>query len=203
MSKVIVYRICLFLGTVGFLVLTLALLDAITVHAADQGKEPKKNLEVPKDPPIKELKGGKFVKPPASTAPTSYFYALSSKGDPIGQGQVIAYRGDKLKMKKMEGGVAVSIGGEDWSLEIAAPKMGALKVGEYPGAKRYGFNDDAPGLDFGGMGRGSNTIAGKFVVWEFEMKGDEVTRLAVDFVQQSEEKEPPLYGIVRFNSSFR
>jgi hypothetical protein len=65
-----------------------------------------------------------------------------------------------------------------------------------------GFSGDSPGMEVIGNGRGANKIAGKFVVWELEVKGNEVTRLAIDFIQHSEETKPPLYSMIRVNSSF-
>ena len=50
---------------------------------------------------------------------------------------------------------------------------------------------------------GANTLAGAFAVWELEVNGNEVTRLAIDFHLRCEEKMPPLYGSIRFNSNFR
>ena len=41
------------------------------------------------------------------------------------------------------------------------------------------------------------------MVWELEVRGDQVVRLAIDFVQHGEKTGPPLYGVIRFNSSFR
>jgi len=186
----------------AFLAFALVLLVASTSHAR-QGKKSKADLDVPKSPPIKSLKDGKFVKPPASATPTSYFYAISSKGEVIGQGKTITYRGNQMKLKKVREGIEISLDDDDWELEIAPPEKGKLKVGEYTGAKRYAFNDDAPGLNFSGMGRGANDIAGKFVIWELETKGETVTKLAVDFYQLSEGKGPPLYGALRFNSSLK
>ena len=65
-------------------------------------------------------------------------------------------------------------------------------------------DDDIPGLNFSGNGRGSNTLSGKFVVWEFVVKDGKVTSLAIDFVQYSEgNKAKPLVGMLRYNSSFK
>src|SRR5262245_2566189 len=109
MRKVLVRRVGPLLGAVGFLALAWGLLESPVAHTAQKDKDKNKpDLDVPKEPPIKDLKAGKFVKPPASTAPTSYFYALSTKGDFIGQGRQITYRGDKLKAKEIKGGVEVT-----------------------------------------------------------------------------------------------
>jgi hypothetical protein len=101
----------------------------------------------------------------------------------------------------MEGGVQIGVDG--WHIEFAAPRGGTLQVGNYPGARRYPFHDEAPGIAFGGNGRGCNEIAGHFVVWELEVQGNRVVRLAIDFVQHCERAGPPLTGSVRFNSSLQ
>lgn len=194
------FRIGLFAGAAC--ALAVASPAPVPLSGADDAKA-KTNLDVPKDP-LKGFRDGKFAKPATSFVPTSYFYALGPKGDPVGEGKTIAYRGDKLKVSDNKGVIEVVVGENEWKLELAGPKGAELKAGEYAGAKRYPFNDAAPGLTFGAAGRGCNKIAGRFTIWELETnKKGEVTRLAVDFVQQCEEKGAPLPGVVRFNSSFR
>jgi hypothetical protein len=150
-------------------------------------------------PTIEALAEDKFVKPVRSGAPVSYLRVVSSKGDYIGQGKSYSYDGDELNVQTNNRGVTVSVGG--WTLNFGGPGNLFLGVGEYDGAKRFPFSGDAPGIEFYGNGRGCNMIAGKFVVWELEVKGNQV-RLAIDFVQRCEEKMPPLYGSLRINSSF-
>ena len=139
-------------------------------------------------------------KPDASAAPTSYFYAVSSDKDEfISKGEKIAFSGDQLRVMEVKGGTKVRMGvakKSDWDLIVAPPVGGTLKAGEYLDAKIYPDNGKAPGLEFKGMGRDSAKIAGKFVVWEVEVVKGVVTKLAVDFIQQSEETGPPLYGVV-------
>jgi S1-C subfamily serine protease len=158
---------------------------------------PKVNPKVGENP----LKGGSFTKPGKSAAPTNYMKLVSSKGDFIGQGKNYDYRGDELVVKRTPRGVNVSVDG--WTLEVGAPNGQFLQVREYQGAKRFAFSGDSPGLDFSGKGRGSNRLAGEFVVWELELDGDRVVRLAIDFIQRSEERGPPLYGRIRINSSLQ
>ncbi len=192
------------LAAVGFFVLA-----GSSETPAGQVKKDKvkPDLEVPKEPPIDGIKDGKFVKPDVSAAPTSYFYAVSSAKDEfIGQGEKVAYNGDQLRVMEVKGGTKVRLGlgkKSEWELIVAPPVGGTLKVGEYLDAKRYPENGKAPGIEFKGMNRDSAKIAGKFVVWELEVVKGVVTKLAVDFLQQSEESGPPLYGVVRYNSSFK
>jgi len=149
---------------------------------------------------VEALREGKFLRPPRSVVPSSYLKAVSSKGDYIGQGKTYSYSGDQLRIRRVDRGVRIDV--ENWMIWIGAPRGKFLEVGEYADAKRYAFSDDSPGIDFTGNGRGSNQIVGKFAVWEIELKGNEVVRLAIDFVQHCERTQPPLYGMIRFNSNF-
>jgi len=202
MPNVLIHRSFVLLAAVSCLALA-----GVSESPAGQAKKVKPDLEVPKEPPIDGIKDGKFVKPAASTAPTSYFYAVSSDKDEfISKGEKITYGGDELRVLQVKGGTRITLGrgkkGE-WDLIVAPPVGGTLKVGEYLDAKKYTDHGTAPGLEFKGMNRDSAKIAGKFVVWELEVKQGVVTKLAVDFIQLSEETGPPLYGVVRINSSFK
>jgi hypothetical protein len=152
---------------------------------------------------LEGLADGKFVKPVRSGAPVSSLRVVSTKGDFIGQGESYSYSGDDLTAQTNQRGVTVQAEGfGGWTLNFGGPGNHFLEVGEYDGAKRFPFSGDAPGLEFYGKGRGANTLSGKFVVWELEVKGNQVVRLAIDFIQNCEEKQPPLYGSLRINSSF-
>jgi hypothetical protein len=149
------------------------------------------------------LRDGKFIKPPRSVSPVSYLRAISSKGDYIGQGKTYSYPGEALTIRRNDRGVNISVGGPlGWQISFGAPHGRFLEVGEYLDAKRFPFSGASPGIEFSGEGRGCNQIAGQFVVWELEFKGNEVTKLAIDFVQRCETKMPPLYGRLRYQSSF-
>jgi hypothetical protein len=76
-----------------------------------------------------------------------------------------------------------------------------LKTGEYLNAKHSSSNNN-PGINFSGHGRGCNSTTGQFVVWEFEMSGDQITRVAIDFMMKCEGKDPPLYGMLRYHSKY-
>ncbi|MBI2805716.1 MAG: trypsin-like peptidase domain-containing protein [Planctomycetes bacterium] len=172
----------------------------LSVHEVGTG--PAKKIGANQGPgpgpaPLPQAKG--FTRPGKAAQPTSYMSIDSPKGDYIGQGRNYQYRGDELKVQKTPRGVNVSVDG--WNLAIGAPNGQFLQIGEYQDAKRFAFSGASPGLDFFGKGRGSNRVAGEFVVWELEFNGDQVTRLAIDFVQRSEERGPPLRGRVRVNST--
>ena len=176
------------------------------------GRNPEKPKEVGKEEKevtlrgvlgsrLEKLRDGRFVKPPRSNVPTSYLRAVSSEGDYVGEGKIYSYEGSKLIIGRTDRGVQIRADG--WEILLGAPPGRSLEVGEYLNAKRYSFSGDAPGIEFTGNGRGCNKIFGNFVVWELEWKGDEVVRLAIDFVQHCEEITPSLYGVLRFNSSFQ
>jgi hypothetical protein len=149
---------------------------------------------------MESLRDGKFIKPPRSSVPVSYLRAISSKGDYIGQGKTYSYAAEVLTVRRSDRGVNINAGG--WNIQFGAPNGRFLEVGEYRDAKRYAFSGASPGIEFTGEGRGCNQIAGQFVVWEIEVKGNEVTKLAIDFVQRCEGSMPPLYGRLRYRSSF-
>jgi hypothetical protein len=149
---------------------------------------------------LEALAEGKFVKPVRSGTPVSSLRVVSSKGDYIGQGKSYSYAGEDLTTRTNHRGVTVNVGG--WFLNVGGPGNRFLEVREYEGARRVPFSEDAPGLEFFGNGRGCNRLAGKFVVWELEVKGNQVVRLAIDFIQRCEETQPPLYGSLRINSTF-
>lgn len=151
-------------------------------------------------PGMETLRDGEFIMPPRSEAPISYLRAISDKADYIGQGKTYSYGGEELTLQRAPRGVLISVDG--WSIEFGGPGQEFLGVGEYSDAKRHAFSGDSPGIDFNGNGRGCNTIAGKFVVWELEVQGTQIIRLAIDFIQRCEEKNPSLYGMIRFNSTF-
>jgi hypothetical protein len=165
------------------------------------GEVQGKDVGEPKPPPLDGLRTGKFVQPPPSRAPTYYLYVVSSPGDFVGQGQTYSYRGNEVRVRTNPRGVEVRANG--WNLLCGAAPGWRLTVGEFRGARRHPFSGASPGIEFTGNGRGCNTIAGEFRVWELEVRGNEVVRLAIDFVQRCEETGPPLYGAVRFNSSFQ
>jgi hypothetical protein len=149
---------------------------------------------------MKALHDGKFTQPPRNAAEDTSLRVMSDPGDFVGQGQNYSYSGDELVLKKIpQGGVSVSV--DDWTAEFVPPKGGVLKPGEYLNAKRSSSNDN-PGMEFHGHSRGCNSIAGQFVVWELEMDGDQITRVAIDFMMKCEGKDPPLYGMLRYHSKY-
>lgn len=165
---------------------------------------------------VEALLKGKFVKPPEALKPTTYGKVVSTSGDYIGQGKKYTFAADQLVPRNGFGGVSVECKlapvkvSSDFShtpsftLTISAPKGETLEAKEYPKAMRAAFAEKGlAGLDFSGDGRGSNTLSGRFVVWEIEMDNTTLKSLAVDFIQHSEGKtDTPLVGSIRINSKF-
>jgi V8-like Glu-specific endopeptidase len=163
--------------------------------------DPKVKPDDPKVKPVAPPAKAAFVKPAKSDKPMSYLKVVSSPGDYIGQGKTYEFTGDQLDIKKTPRGVKIKVDG--WTLDVGAPVGQFLAVGEHQGAKRHISSKDAPGISFVGKGRVSTKITGAFVVWELEVEGDRIVRLAIDFVQYSDEKGVPLTGKIRVNSNLQ
>jgi hypothetical protein len=141
-----------------------------------------------------------------ATATTNTFvYLISDPGDYIGGGQVQALTPGTGTLTASHTGNTVSVsynGTNQWTFDFAAPQNSALVAGNYEDAGREGFQSPTkPGLDASGAGRGSNTLTGRFIVWEavYSPTGD-VVSFAADFCQHSDGAVPALYGIIRINS---
>jgi hypothetical protein len=88
---------------------------------------------------------------------------------------------------------------DHWSFRFEAPQGQALGPGDYPQTRRIDIDQERPELDYSGRGRGNSQVSGHFVVWEVEFAENAVKRLAVDFVAEA---GSPLYGMIRYNSTF-
>ena len=146
---------------------------------------------------------------PAWAAPAvSGLKLVSMPGDFIGQGQTATYRGRDTSVTGYgsAGGASVSVTDpvNGWTLDFAAPGGIALVPGSYPDAARLPFHSPlGAGMSVTGNGRGCNQLKGWFRVLEYSVNASGVvTRLAIDFMQNCEVFNPPLYGSLRLNSSF-
>jgi hypothetical protein len=126
------------------------------------------------------------------------FRFMSEPGDFIGQGQNNVYSSadSGFKVRVCEKNSIEFTGERDfdrWSVEFAAPKGQALKVGDYKRAIRYPFQPDhQPGFSMSGNGRGSNHSFAVFIIDAILI--DEDGDLAVfwaKFAQRSEHLEAP------------
>ena len=147
---------------------------------------------------LDRLKDGQFIKPKVSASPKTYLKAISSPGDAIGQGKTLDF--ESPKMRAFTGPLGITVNVDEWTLRFAPPRGRTLDVGEYANAKRVPFNNDSSGIDLSARGRGSHHIVGKFVIWQLTIENNKITRLAIDFVV-APKGSPPLYGMLRFNSS--
>lgn len=172
--------------------------DAGGVASAD----PSGERRTPGTAGLEELIEAKFHRPARSGTRTTYLNVLSTSGDYIGQGKRYQYSARDMEVTPSDGKVNIRVDG--WSLDLTPGQGRIFKTGEYDDARRYPFNNAKPGLNFSGNGRGSNTLSGKFVVWEWVVQGGKVTSFAIDFVQYSEGRTTtPLVGMLRYNSSYK
>lgn len=149
---------------------------------------------------LARLKQREFVRPPRSTARAGQWDVVSFPGEYVGAGRTYRYQPHEFTVRVRNG--ALRVEGSGWLLELAAEPGRELGVGVYRNAVRFGNQRDQAGLSFTGNGRGCNQISGAFVLWEWEIQGDEVVRVALDFVQQCDNNEHPLCGHLRLNSSY-
>ena len=87
-----------------------------------------------------------------------------------------------------------------WYGEFEAPTGQQLEAGRtYDGARRYPFNDDAPGLSISGEHRGCNELSGTFTVNRIEFDAAGTLRaFEVTFEQHCEHMAPALRGTWTF-----
>jgi hypothetical protein len=113
-------------------------------------------------------------------------------------------------------GVIVQAG--DWKFTFEAPGYRSLAVGDYLDARGMDINGEFPEFavtfpkdnpdhyDWYNQQQQSN--ASRFVVWELELEGDRVTRLAIDFAGRCQwwnttTHVRPFRGMIRYHSTFR
>jgi Trypsin-like peptidase domain len=155
-------------------------------------------------PTFESLRKGMFIRPSRSGVPVSYLRMESELDDFIGQGRVYEYEKDAFTFQSNPALIQCQVAPlGNWTLQFYPGPMRNIAAGEYRGAKRYPFQENAPGISIFGNGRGCNAHDGEFRIWEVEMQENNVVRLAVDFVQRCDGKKPSLVGMFRFNSDFR
>ncbi len=148
----------------------------------------------------------------SAEAQTTALYFDSQPGDFIGQGVQQTWTTPALTFHVLSATPStIWIRADDlasggftlWDLRFASPANGVLAPGTYESAVRYPFQSPAqPGLDIGGMGRGCNALAGRFVVYELVVNATgQVQQFAADFEQHCEDGVPALFGAIRFNAA--
>jgi hypothetical protein len=124
----------------------------------------------------------------------------SDPGDYIGQGRSWSFGPptNDIHVTATRDQVGFRIGG--WVGEFAAPPGQVLEAGRtYDGARRWPFNDDAPGLSITGEFRGCDEISGTFTVNRVEFAGPGALRtFEVTFEQHCEHMAPALRGTWTF-----
>lgn len=132
---------------------------------------------------------------------------ISTAGDYIGGGTTQTYLPPRATITASGDANAAHVTVTDpnhwWTIDFAAPSGSNLSRGGYADAARYPFNSPmGAGLSMSGDGRGCNTLKGWFRVREYAVDDTgTVSKLAIDFLQNCEVVNPPLYGAVRINSS--
>ena len=149
-----------------------------------------------------------------SNGPFWQLFFASDSGDYVGDGRTKlfhfgpAHPEISFGLTRNNGygnGISLNVSAPDlswwWYLDLDAPGTAALVPGRYKAALRFPFNNDAPGLDFHGDGRGCNLLTGRFDILDVGYApGGAVERLAANFEQHCEGSPRALFGEVRVNS---
>jgi hypothetical protein len=152
--------------------------------------------------------------PPAVPQQGDVLSMTSETGDYIGQGQsrVLAPPTFRFFAAEQNGPSSITITVESnasgnalnfvrWTVELAAPRDTALKVGAYLDAQRAAFRTGAaPGIDVFGDGRGCNQVFGSFTITRLTVDAQgTVQQFEASFEQHCESATAPaLHGYVRF-----
>lgn len=131
----------------------------------------------------------------------SYISLKSDQGEYIGSGQDHELTGD----------FSVSIGESQVSINHSSgfnflfipPNDRYLERGAYLSAEREPFRGPLnPGMSVSSSGRGCNSIAGEFYIYELDYSGD-TQILAMDFIQYCDSNSLKLTGSIRINSDIQ
>lgn len=137
---------------------------------------------------------------------TTGLVMTSEPGDSIGRGIDYFYTRQNASFtasRNFDGGVTlrISAGTSNWTLNFAAPENAPLTPGRYPAAVRFPFQESfQPGLSVSGEGRGSNQLAGFFVVEAIRYNGNIIEEFRATFQQHSGGRAPALTGEIRFSA---
>lgn len=152
--------------------------------------------------------------PPAGATPDSgnYVYLESEPGDFIGQGQTHLFTESDVQISVSESGGLLSVTILGPSIQvIGVPDfrwdgffrtmevLEQLQPGYYGNLMRYPFNNPVKGgLDWSGVGRGSNTLTGWFVVDNAIYDLGVLMAVDLRFEQHSEGAAPALHGKIHW-----
>lgn len=143
----------------------------------------------------------------APAAVTSYAYT-SAAGDFIGQGAQNTYKAPAaaIGVEGTGAGVTASItsGGENWTVQLAAPRGDVLRPGVYQGVEEAPTRTGrAPGLYVFGDGRACDRVYGRFSVNQIETDPatGAVTLLDAGYTQHCDSATAPaLTGTVKYRA---
>jgi len=151
------------------------------------------------------------------------FYYESDRGDYIGQGQtryLTADNGVLSASTDTKSVIRSSFIGQDqqssiwWYMNFATASGTELAIGRYNDAIREPFQSETGnGLSIFGNGHGCNSLTGYFEIFEIEFTSSNseengyvtynISKLALDYVQNCEGAEPAMRGKIRINSSYK
>lgn len=122
-------------------------------------------------------------------------------GEYISQGRSYAYTpadGTFLVTHDSHNGVTVQFSTPTrpwlWTLQFGGPNATAPEVGVYEDCRRYGFNDEYPGVALWGDGRGCNELRGMFEVKEIVYSEFDVASVWVTFTLYCDSQMNPPPG---------
>jgi hypothetical protein len=143
--------------------------------------------------------------PASATTPVTAASFVSEQGDYIGGGSsydlpTVTLTGQQPSVLTFS---ASDSTGDQFTVVIAAPAGQNLEPGSYTDVQRAEFRGAGfPGLDVYGDGRGCNTVAGSFTVYDatYDMSGNLVS-FAAQFFQHCEGFYAALMGNISYNST--
>lgn len=151
---------------------------------------------------------GNLWSPPQGAVPDSgrSIYLESDAGDYIGAGQKYLYTlaNATLSMNSSTGHVQFGVTGDKWwSGDFQAMSTQTqLQPGYYGNLERYPFNNPVTGgLNWGGDGRGCNTLTGWFIVDSVTYNSGAISSIKLRFEQHCEGGAPALHGQVTWTAT--
>ena len=138
-----------------------------------------------------------------SVGTTSFIQLQSDAGDYIGQGRSYGYTkaNASISLSSNANSLGITVAGDEhWNATIAVPTgYNQLIVGTYQ-ATRFA-SASAAGLDWGGEGRGCNTITGTIIIDNVVYAGNDLSELDLRFEQHCEGGSAALRGQIHWLAS--
>lgn len=131
---------------------------------------------------------------------------VSDSGDYIGGGRVYEYTKASTQITVTANGTKISVGvnGDQWwygDFQLPSSQT-SWQPGTYTGLTRYPFNSLANGgLDWGGEGRGCNTLTGSITVHSVHYTNNVLDAISFTFVQHCEGGSPALTGEITWGKN--